>query len=437
MAHIKQFNEFQKSYKKGDHMITTTKLNNMPCIIADDILVFDPNAPVSAYANAMSGSFTYPSGSIPCSILINNGKTIFPTACHSWLGYPETVLYRYKDGAFGVKKCLSAMDIPNRSKVLWAVGGVGLLDQYHPNEEGFCKIAKDGKFYNYSDVLRDTDHTALGVKDGKCHLIYCNSMTASQVNTFAIKCDFQYAVMLDGGHMAAMNGSEPYSKINTAQKQGYAIQGIHSNFANIATPKPEAPKPTPPSKKYTVALDAGHSPLVSGKQSPDGTYKEYECNIAIVGKMQKHLIRHGVTAPYVDYIHKNATAELKELVKRINITKADLCVSIHSNAFGTGFNSANGWEIFTYKNMGESKRLAESIHKESIPYLGLTDRGIKDGRHLAVVRDTIMPCVLIESAFHTNKEDLAKLKSEEFREKCAIAYSKGILKYLNIKWTSL
>lgn len=186
--------------------------------------------------------------------------------------------------------------------------------------------------------------------------------------------------------------------------------------------------------KIRVVLDAGHSKLVKGKMSFDGSYKEYEFNIDVVNRIKKHLIRNGVDAVYIDYENANATTELKELIKEINKSGGNICISVHSNAYGTKLNKANGWEIYCYKNTGESKKLAEAIHSESIPFLELTDRGIKDGSKLAVVRDTKMPCVLIETAFHTNESDLEKLKSNEFREKCSIAYSKGILNYLGLKW---
>ncbi len=45
-----------------------------------------------------------------------------------------------------------------------------------------------------------------------------------------------------------------------------------------------------------------------------------------------------------------------------------------------------------------------------------------------------MPAVLIEHGFYTNKEECTKLKSIEFRKKCAIADAKGILNYLGIAW---
>ena len=391
----------------------------MPCIEADDILLFDPGSGLANWANTISGSFTYPSGQKPCSILINKGVDLFSSACHSWLGFPETVLYRYKDGKYGIGKYKNTSEIPNRPNVLWAVGGMGLLDKYNPAEEGFSKFVKDGKSYNYTDVLRLTSHTLIGVKNNKIYLCYVPSMSGIGVNNYAKQCGFEKAVMLDGGHISAMNSTD--FKVNLNTVQGYAIQGVVAKNAPTETVK----------KK--IILDAGHSPLVKGKQSPDGSYHEFEFNLDIVNRMYKILTQYPVDTVIVDCSNANATTELVTLIKKINDEGADICVSIHSNAFGTDWNDANGWEIFTYKMQGESLQLAEKIHAK-MPILGLTDRGIKDGSHLAVIRDTSMPCVLIETGFHTNKNDLAKLKDPAFRDKAAKAYCQGILDHFGVEW---
>lgn len=248
-------------------MVTTTKLKNMPCIVADDILAFDPNGPLSKYANTLSGSFTYPSGKQPCSIMVNRGVDIFSFACHAWLGFPETVICRYKDGKFAIKKCRNTSDLLNRENILWAVGGMGLMNFYNPTEEGFCMIDANGKpttnsklaKYNYSDVLRKTNHTILGIKNNECYLVYVKSMTGKQVDEYAKSCGFQMAIMLDGGHIAAINGSQAYAKINLTTNQGYALQGIDSPLFNgkipptVETPaKPVEVKPTESAIRYTV-----------------------------------------------------------------------------------------------------------------------------------------------------------------------------------------
>lgn len=192
----------------------TTKLNGMPAIIARDIVVWNPTSGLKNWGNSLSGSFSYQRK--PCSILINWGKTVCGSACHAWLGKPETVIYRLKTSEYGIKRCTYATELPNN--VQWAVGGLGLLEYYDPKVEGFTGA--------YSDVLRKTNHTVLGIKDDLCHLIYCKSMTGAQVNDFCKKLGLEMAIMLDGGHVAAINGSESYAKINTSQVQFYAIQGV-------------------------------------------------------------------------------------------------------------------------------------------------------------------------------------------------------------------
>jgi len=104
------------------------------------------------------------------------------------------------------------------SNLSWAVGGFGLLDNYAPALEGFVGA--------FSDVLRDTNHAMLGVKNGHVFMVYCESKTAPQVNALAKTLGLEYAIMLDGGHIAGINGSEGFAKINTGITQYYMIQGI-------------------------------------------------------------------------------------------------------------------------------------------------------------------------------------------------------------------
>src|SRR5574344_820399 len=85
-------------------------------------------------------------------------------------------------------------------------------------EEGIhCAAhAAEGFTGAYSDVLRKTNHTVLGYKGGMLYGVYCRSMTAQQVNAFCRdKLKLTRAVMLDGGHVAAINGA--CDKINTNQ----------------------------------------------------------------------------------------------------------------------------------------------------------------------------------------------------------------------------
>ena len=192
----------------------TIKLYDMPVIVCKDIAVSNPGKGCGSFANSLSGSFSYQKK--PCSILIDKGRAVYSASCHAHINKPESVLYRLSSGKFGIKRCLSTSALPDGVK--WAVGGMGLLNMYDPAAEGFTGA--------YGDVVRLTNHTVLGVKNGLCYLVYCKSMTGAQVNTFVKnKLKLEMAIMLDGGHVAAINGEESFARINTGQAQYYLIQG--------------------------------------------------------------------------------------------------------------------------------------------------------------------------------------------------------------------
>lgn len=217
---------------------------------------------------------------------------------------------------------------------------------------------------------------------------------------------------------------------------GRAIPSAEGLYVRKETIKPPT-FPTPPNSQpvnYKIAIDSGHSELSAGKRSFDNSFFEYEFNMDVSQRIKKHLNRHGVESKIFQVKNKNSVSEMYERIKQINAYNPRIVVSIHANAFGEDWNTANGWEIYYSKGSAGGKRLAECIHSTSIPFLGLTDRGVKDTRTLAMVRRPYAPSVLIEHGFMTNKVECELLKSDDFRNKCAIADAKGILKYLNIEW---
>lgn len=182
------------------------ELYGQPCIIARDIEPVNMSGPLPK--NAISGSFSWQGQ--PCSILVRGGKVVRNWSCH--YPRPESVLYKIAGGAVRIARVSSAAALGG---VVWAVGGMGLLGNYNPAAEGFT-----GRF---ADVLRKTNHTVLGYKGGLLYGVYCKNMTAQQVNAFCRdKLKLTRAVMLDGGHVAAINGA--CSKINTQTRQFYAVR---------------------------------------------------------------------------------------------------------------------------------------------------------------------------------------------------------------------
>src|SRR6266513_4254580 len=76
----------------------------------------------------------------------------------------------------------------------------------------------------------------------------------------------------------------------------------------------------------------------------------------------------------------------------------------------------------------ESQRLAGSIQEALVARTRAIDRGTQAGQFF-VIANVTSPAVLIEGGFLTNKEDISKLVSEDYRDQIAAAVADGILRY--------
>jgi len=184
-----------------------------------------------------------------------------------------------------------------------------------------------------------------------------------------------------------------------------------------------------------VCLGDGHGFETLGKRTPrlpDGTImKENEFNSIVVHKLAVRLLHKGFTvfyaAPTVSDI------PLSERVATANAKKADIYVSVHANASGSGeFNSGQGVETFCYKFGGNAEKLARAVHAQLIKGTKQKDRGVKEG-NFQVLRQTKMPAILVEAAFMTNLEEAKLLASDKFREEVAEEIYKGICAYYGLQ----
>ncbi|GAA0081392.1 N-acetylmuramoyl-L-alanine amidase [Clostridium sp. CTA-6] len=100
-----------------------------------------------------------------------------------------------------------------------------------------------------------------------------------------------------------------------------------------------------------------------------------------------------------------------------NNNNVDLYVSIHFNCFN---GSAYGTEVFTYggKELPQARKVLNNICA-----LGYTNRGIKDGSNLYVLKHTKAKAMLIECCFCDNAGDMSKYNAENM----ANAIVKGLV----------
>jgi N-acetylmuramoyl-L-alanine amidase len=76
----------------------------------------------------------------------------------------------------------------------------------------------------------------------------------------------------------------------------------------------------------------------------------------------------------------------------------------------------------------ESQSLAGSIQEALVARTRSVDRGTQ-AKQFFVIANVTSPAVLVEGGFLTNKEDISKLASEDYRDQLAAAVADGILRY--------
>ena len=223
-------------------------------------------------------------------------------------------------------------------------------------------------------------------------------------------------------------------------------------------------------KKYTIVLDAGHGGKDPGNLG--NGFKEKKIALRVALDVGKELS----TAKDVKVVYtrkKDVFVELHNRAKKANDIKADLFVSIHCDAFNKSTPHGAGTFVLglngNKENLEISKRensviLLEDNYKQNYDYdpnspesvIGLSvlqeenldnslaiaggiqgnfssikrfDRKVKQANFL-VLRETVMPSVLVELGFLTNKAEGNFLNSRKGQLKMAKAIAAAIKKYV-------
>ena len=86
------------------------------------------------------------------------------------------------------------------------------------------------------------------------------------------------------------------------------------------------------------------------------------------------------------------------------------------------------WRPFSESPNPESQNLAALVQEALVARTRSIDRGT-EARQFFVIANVTSPAILIEGGFLTNKEDISKLASEDYRNQIAAAVADGILRY--------
>ncbi len=192
---------------------------------------------------------------------------------------------------------------------------------------------------------------------------------------------------------------------------------------------------SPDATKLSVMIDPGHGGEDVGAIGyEDGVPVLYEkdVDLAVSDYLREYLESAGVKTYMMRETDK--TVKLTDRPEIANDLDVSLYISVHSNSFKQ--DSAKGTTVLYFKKDDGSygikgAEIAQLIQDELVSSLGTYDRGITDGSEMYVIRNSLMPAVIVEMAFISNAEDRAKLSDEKYQKLAAEAMCKAIIKALN------
>ena len=182
-------------------------------------------------------------------------------------------------------------------------------------------------------------------------------------------------------------------------------------------------------KNKVIVVDPGHGGSDTGAIGPNNV-AEKNVTLAIAWDLRKLLSDEGATVIMTRTsdreVASNVTSDIDELQARVDIAnqaKADLFISLHTDAF-TEFVSGTA----TYFYPGSNSSLARLVQSSMVSQLKLDDRGFQPNDYY-VLKYTDMPSILTEAAFISNPKEEKLLINPIFDRKVAVGIFNGVKKY--------
>lgn len=229
--------------------------------------------------------------------------------------------------------------------------------------------------------------------------------------------------------------TKKYTSLAEANKAkdsyGYQIVNILNNILKIKEKEDDI------MEKPIIALSAGHSKNTAGKRCmkalDTNETREWYLNNRIIDKVETKLKAYNCTVIRVNDTTGNIDTPLSTRVKTANDAKADVYVSMHHNAGLYGRNG--GGTVILYYPSGTCKDDATKLYNEIIKQTNLKGNRstpIANGSHLYEIKQTKMPCFLVENGFMDSPVDVPIILSEEHAEKTAIGVVNFLAEYLKL-----
>ncbi len=273
------------------------------------------------------------------------------------------------------------------------------------------------------------------------------------------------------GELMARQAEKPASSANAITSIAKNDQGTGTTASKHSKNDPANPART--DRLIIIALDPGHGGEDPGAIGPAGT-REKDVVLKVA-----HLLRDRINVTSINgnpmraFLTRDADffVPLQVRVQKARRVQADLFVSIHADAFftptargasvfalsqGAASSSAARWmadkenkadlvgglnvkakdaqvqrallDMSTTAQINDSLKLGSAVLGE-IGHVGKLHKPRVEQAGFAVLKAPDIPSVLIETAFISNPEEEAKLKSDTYQEQLADAIMRGIGRY--------
>lgn len=177
-----------------------------------------------------------------------------------------------------------------------------------------------------------------------------------------------------------------------------------------------------------IVLDAGHGGKDEGARVKH--LEEKKLTLRTTFLVKKHLEELGYRV-----VLTRARDVFLPLSTRVNLANRrdpSLFVSIHYNSALSP--AANGIEVYYYgkgdpKRRLASKTLATNVLENMIAFTKGNSRGVKQG-NFQVIRETVMPAILVEAGFITSSEERERLSNQAYLDQLAKGIAIGIDKFV-------
>lgn len=226
----------------------------------------------------------------------------------------------------------------------------------------------------------------------------------------------------------------------------FAWMQLHHGERTARRPQHTAAQSSTTSQPFTVVvLDPGHGGQDSGAMC--GGILEKDLTLDVARRIDRLLNSEGIatlmTRAGDTYVSLADRAAFANRVRRC------IFVSIHFNEdnqpVATGVETyyaahqitagslLASWLPFLWRPLSdspnpESHNLAGLVQESLVARTRAVNRGTQ-ARQFFVIANVTSPAVLVEGGFLTNKEDISKLATEDYRDQIAAAISDGILRY--------